>query len=79
MHWLFNLVLYYPIWSIPVGLGALQVALSMYRRGSKSRYFWGALGAFLLVTAVLWLIFRGDLHGATWLEESFGVQQVQWD
>ncbi len=79
MRWLFNLVIYYPIWSVPLGFGAFQVAFYMSRRRSASRYFWGALGSLLLGTAVLWVFLRGDLHGAEWLEKVLGFRQVQWD
>jgi hypothetical protein len=79
VRWLFNLVIYYPVWSVPLAFGAFQVAVHMNRRKSKARYFWGAFGVALLVTAAIWVVFRGDLHGAAWIEGTFGVQRVRWD
>jgi hypothetical protein len=67
MHEIFFLVRIYPYWTIPFAMVLAQLAIFFRRRGSGLRFpLWGMVGI-LIATAIIWVVFRGDLHSDQWV------------
>jgi hypothetical protein len=61
----------YPFLAIAMVVFFAQLALFYRRTKSSSQFFfWGVCG-FFCISAVLWVVFRGDIHSDEWLNAIF--------
>jgi hypothetical protein len=67
MHFLFLAFRTYPFWAVPVALVSVQIGIHFRRRESRFALVWWGLSVSLIVGALAWIIFRGDLHANEWL------------
>jgi hypothetical protein len=72
MHSIFTLMRLYPFWSVP--LAAIFVQLGIYFRRRTSSLQWSCFGmaGLLVLTALIWIVGRGDLHSDQWVRAVFG-------
>jgi len=79
MNLIFTLILYYPVWAVPVALAAIQLGVHYRRRKSRNQFFCWFLAFLMLASSGAWVYYRGDAKGAQWLRDTFGIERVQWD
>ena len=73
MHLVYFLGRVYPFIAGAMAAGSIQFAFHYRRKRSKLfRYFIAIAGIFAL-SALLWLVFRGDLHSDQWVKHLFAV------
>ncbi|MEK6579921.1 MAG: hypothetical protein AABZ55_11895 [Bdellovibrionota bacterium] len=67
MSFLFLLVRFYPVWVFALGIVLVQLGMFFRHRASVIQYyFWIPLGI-SVVTVILWIVYRGDLHSDEWV------------
>jgi hypothetical protein len=67
MHHVYFLARIYPYWALPLAFVMGQLGLHFRRRKFKVQYsFWGML-VLLIVSSLIWIVFRGDLNADQWV------------
>ena len=79
MNWIFTLMVYYPVWAVPLALASGQLGIHFKRRKVLTQYLFWFLMVLLLGSSGAWVYYRGDVNGAHWLRDTFGIERVQWD
>lgn len=72
MHLVFLLFRTYPYWAIPVALVFGHLGMHFARRGNLLRYFFWGSAAGMVLAALAWIGFRGDLHSDEWVRFLIG-------
>ena len=68
MHVYFSIARFYPYWAVPVALVIGEMAVFFRRRESGLQWPLFGLGGLILFIAILWFVFRGDIHSDDWLK-----------
>jgi hypothetical protein len=68
VHFLFVCVHLYPFWAIPLAVVFIELGIYFRRRNNKINYFCFSIGLFLILTAMMWIGFRGDVHSDAWVK-----------
>ncbi len=75
MHIVFLALRIYPFWAIPLAVVLLQVLIFLKRRKSGKLLPVMLFIGFLVLTSLLWVIFRGDLYSDQWLWDLLGGKE----
>ncbi|MCM2277282.1 MAG: hypothetical protein NDJ89_04345 [Oligoflexia bacterium] len=67
MHFVFLLARTFPWWAVPMALVFGQLTVFFWRRRSPLRFPAAMVSVGLVVGAVLWIVYRGDLHSDRWV------------
>ncbi len=67
MRYVYLLLRIYPYWAIPLAAVFVQLAIFYNHRQNKRKYVAGGFAGVLLLTVVLWVVFRGDIRSDLWL------------
>ena len=70
MGWLYTFVRTFPFWAIPLGIALITGWLSSGKHGKqKSPKLWIVIGIFLIITSVIFLVFKGHETAVPWIQE----------
>lgn len=67
MHLIFLAVRTFPFWAVPVAIVFGQLGVYFWRRRSGLRFVFFGCAASLVIGAIAWIVFRGDLHSDAWV------------
>ena len=77
MRLAFAILRYYPLIAIPLAGVLAELAYFMKRKGSSLQYVYWGISILLVVTSVLWGVYRGDIHSDQWLKDLTGWKVTQ--
>ncbi len=72
MHTIYTLARLFPYWALPVAFLVAELGWYFRRKRSASQHFCWLTTVTLVVTAISWIAFRGDLHSDRWVRLVFG-------
>jgi len=73
MHVIYALMRFYPFWALPVGLVLFELAFFFRRKNQKKQFFCFLTTLLLCVSALFWIILRGDLNSDAWVRSFFSI------
>ena len=67
MRWAFIFFRFYPYWAIPVAFVVFELGRHFHRHKSPRQWpLFGMVGV-LVLSSILWFVFRGDLNSDSWV------------
>jgi hypothetical protein len=72
MHLIFTALRIYPWWALALAFILAEFAWYLRRKKLKAQFYCMAASTFLILTSILWFIFRGDKNSDIWLRYFLG-------
>ncbi|OFZ54142.1 MAG: hypothetical protein A2428_17730 [Bdellovibrionales bacterium RIFOXYC1_FULL_54_43] len=67
MRFLYIVIRFLPYWAIPLAFTIAEVGVFFRRKQDRMQYFCWVVSAGLVLTVILWIAARGDIHSDAWV------------
>lgn len=72
MHLIYTAMRFFPWWALPLALVIGELGVFFRRRASRTQFACFGVAGVLVLSALAWFFFRGDLHSDRWVRSAFG-------